>query len=239
MTIPLLEYSPSAQNQRVDGYEVPGDEQPRVFTTAYVASASEMDDLIAAAYRQLFNEQQMTRSSRQTVLESQLRSGQITVKHFIRGLATSDLFRSRNYDTNSNYRFVQMCVQRLLGREVYSDREKLAWSTVLATQGLHGFIDALLDSEEYQTTFGPDTVPYQRRRVLPQRTQGELPFARMARYDAHYRDRQPQGSSDRFARFQLERFVQQANWGVVTGLLLAGSGIVIALLLLATTIANP
>ena len=94
-----------------------------------------MDALISAAYRQIFNEQQLLKSNRQTFLESQLRFGQLSVRDFIRGLATSDPFRQRNYECNNNYRFVQMCVQRILGREVYSDREKLAWSIVLATKG--------------------------------------------------------------------------------------------------------
>ena len=34
---------------------------------------------------------------------------------------------------------------------------------------------------------GYDTVPYQRRRILPSQSQGELPFARMPRYGADYR----------------------------------------------------
>jgi len=51
---------------------------------------------------------------------------------------------------------------------------------------LVGFVDALLDSEEYLNNFGDDIVPYQRRRILPQRTDGETPFARMPRYGADY-----------------------------------------------------
>lgn len=187
MTIPLLDYSPSSQNQRVAGYEIPGDEQPRIYTTSNLPSAAEMDEIIWAAYRQIFNEQQLLKSNRQTALESQLRNGQITVRDFIRGLAASPTFRWRNYEPNNNYRFAQMCVQRILGREVYNDREKIAWSMVLATKGLVGFINTLVDSEEYQENFGNDIVPYQRRRILPQRAKGDLPFARMPRYGADYR----------------------------------------------------
>jgi phycobilisome rod-core linker protein len=44
----------------------------------------------------------------------------------------------------------------------------------------------LLNSEEYLEKFGNGTVPYQRQRVLPQRSQGELPFTRMARYDWYH-----------------------------------------------------
>ena len=241
MTLPLLTYVPSSQNQRVEGYEVPGDEQPRIYTTSYLLTPSAMDDLITAAYRQIFNEQQMTQSSRQKGLESQLRSGQMTVKEFIRGLAISDVFRSRNYDTNSNYRFVQMCVQRILGREVYNDREKLAWSTVLATKGLYGFIDELINSDEYIENFGDNTVPYQRRRILPQRTQGELPFARMARYDEHHRNQLPRSSGytfPTFGRFQLETFLRTTNWSRVSAVLVSLSGIIVFLLLLAGTVAR-
>ena len=186
MAIPLLEYAPSSQNQRVVSYEIPGDEQPRIFSTERLLSATEMTDLISAAYRQIFNEQQMLSSTRQKFLESQLRCGQITVRDFIRGLALSDSFRARNYEVSNNYRFAQMCVQRILGRDVYDEREKLAWSIVLATKGLQGFVDTLLNSEEYLDNFGYDTVPYQRRRILPQRSQGELPFARMPRYGADH-----------------------------------------------------
>ncbi len=145
-----------------------------------------MDDIIWAAYRQIFNEQQIITAHRQVYLESQLRNGQISIKDFIRGLLLSDSFRRLIYDTNSNYRCVELCIQRVLGRPVYNEREKLAWSIVLATKGIQGFVDALLDSEEYDKQFGYNYVPYQRRRILPQRTQGELPFARMARYDSNY-----------------------------------------------------
>lgn len=186
MAIPLLNYPLSSQNQRVAGFEVGSDEQPKIYTIDNLPRNTEVDEIIYAAYRQIFNEQQMITSHRQVTLESQLRSGHITIREFVRGLVLSDSFRRLNYETNSNYRFVEMCIQRLLGRNVYDNREKLAWSTVLATQGLCTFVDALLNSEEYLTAFGDATVPYQRRRILPQRTQGELPFARMARYDAYH-----------------------------------------------------
>ncbi|HHP7231335.1 MAG TPA: phycobilisome rod-core linker polypeptide [Xenococcaceae cyanobacterium] len=189
MTIPLLDYAPSTQNQRVAGYEVPGEEQRIIGTTETPLSESEKTGVIWAAYRQIFHEQQILTSNRQYSLESQLKADKITVRQFIRGLLLSEAFRQYNYEPNNNYRFVQICIQRLLGREVYGEPEKLAWSILLATKGLAGFIDAILNSEEYLNNFGNNIVPYQRRRILPQRTQGELPFARMPRYEADYRDK--------------------------------------------------
>ncbi|MBW4551944.1 MAG: phycobilisome rod-core linker polypeptide [Aphanocapsa sp. GSE-SYN-MK-11-07L] len=252
MPIPLLDYARSAQNQRVAGFEISGDEQPRIYTTENLLSADEIDALIVAAYRQVFHEQQMLSNNRQLLLESQLKSQQITVKEFIRGLATSDAFRRLNYDVNNNYRFVELCVQRLLGRQVYSDREKMAWSIVLASKGLHGFVDDLINSEEYISNFDNNTVPYQRRRVLPQRARGELPFERMARYGTDYRDQLPRPSNIRlrvigqadglFAKFEpfnWETFVRRANWSAVSGLGLILFLIIFFVLALSTTTINP
>ncbi len=189
MPIPLLDYTLTSQNQRVTGFEVAGDEQPVIYSSEDLRSPGEMDALIQAAYLQVFHEQQMLKHNRQTYLESQLRNGHITVREFIRGLVTSGPFRTNNYNSNSNYRFVELCVHRLLGRDVHNERETQAWSIILATKGLNGFVDALLDGDEYSSNFGDDIVPFQRRRVLPQRSAGELPHQRMPRYSAEYRIR--------------------------------------------------
>ncbi|BAY63896.1 phycobilisome linker polypeptide CpcG2 [Calothrix brevissima NIES-22] len=234
MSIPLLEYAPSSQNQRVTGFEIPGDEQPRIYTTDNLLSATEMDVLILAAYRQIFHEQQMLSSNRQIFLESQLKAGQITVKEFIRGLVLSDSFRRLNYDANNNYRFVELCVQRVLGRRIYSDREKLAFSIVLATKGIVGFVQELLNSDEYLENFGDNTVPYQRRRVLPQRSQGELPFERMARYGTDYRDKLPLVTVGYkpVQRLTLQTFLRSPNRDLVLLTLGSGASLILALSLL-------
>ena len=186
MAIPLLSYAPISQNQRVASYEVPGDEQPTTYSTENLLSPGDMGNLIEAAYRQIFFH--AFAWDREPFLESQLRFGQISVRDFIRGLLLSKTFRNSFYDKNSNYRFVEQCVQRILGRDVYSEREKIAWSIVVATKGLQGFIDELLNSDEYLENFGYTTVPYQRRRVLHSRNQGEIPFnIKSPRYDGYYR----------------------------------------------------
>lgn len=137
---------------------------------------------------------------RETVLESQLRSGQITMRDFIRGLLLSRRFREGFYDCNSNYRLAEQLVGRVLGRPVYGEQERIRYSILIAQHGLVALVDTLLDSAEYLEAFGYDTVPYQRSRVLPGRSQGERPFNQQApRYDGRWRDviasRAPRGSS--------------------------------------------
>jgi phycobilisome rod-core linker protein len=185
MSIPLLEYAPSTQNSRIRGFEVGSDEQPRIFSTDNLLSPGQIGDLIEAAYRQIFFH--AFAADREKFLESQLRSGQITVRDFIRGLCLSNTFTNSFYNLNNNYRFVTHCVQKVLGRDVYSDAEKIAWSIVVATKGRAGFINDLLSSNEYLENFGDSIVPFQRRRVLPSGA-SELPFnIQSPRYDEYYR----------------------------------------------------
>jgi phycobilisome rod-core linker protein len=186
MAIPLLQYAPSTQNQRVTGFDVASDDLPRIFSTDNILSNTDMSDLINAAYRQIFFH--AFASDRQSALESQLRNGQLTVRDFIRGLLLSKTYIESFYNKNSNYRFVEQTVQRVLGRDVYSNQEKIAWSIVIATKGVAAFADQLLNSDEYLDAFGYNTVPYQRRRVLASRAEGEIPFnIKSPRYDEYYR----------------------------------------------------
>ena len=186
VAIPLLTYSPSSQNQRVTNYEVPGDEKPRTYSTDDILDRTDMDNLIEAAYRQIFFH--AFKWDREVALESQLRNGQITVRDFIRGLLLSKTFIDSFYNKNSNYRFVEHVVEKVLGRRVYSEREKIAWSAIVMSKGVKGFVDDLLNSSEYIENFGENTVPYQRRRVISGRSEGELPFnIKSPRYDAYHR----------------------------------------------------
>lgn len=177
MSIPILKYSLSTHNHRVNSFEfLAGEEQPKLYTMDNLPASSEVDEIIWAIYRQIFSEHQTLSSTRQPFLESQLRFSQITIKNFIKGLLLSSQFRYLNYDVNNNYRFVEMCVQRVLGRDIYNEREKLAFSVVIASKGLESFIDLLLNSDEYSENFGDNIVPYQRRRIIFQRNKGEIPF---------------------------------------------------------------
>ena len=192
MSIPILNYSLATQNQRVNGFETsPGEEQPKVYTTDNLPTAYEMDEIIWACYRQIFSEHQILRVSKDPFLESQLRFNQIKVKDFIKSLLLSDSFRSLNYDQNNNYRIVEMCIQRVLGRDVYNEREKLAYAVVLADKGFKFFVKLLINSQEYEDNFGETTVPYQRRRLIAQRTKGEIPFnLKTPRTDLSYMNKQ-------------------------------------------------
>jgi phycobilisome rod-core linker protein len=167
MALPLLNYKPSTQNQRVRSFGTAdlNDDTPYIYRLEDAADAGEMQQVIWAAYRQVFSEHQILKVNRHSALESQLKNRVITVRDFVRGLAKSERFYSQVVEVNNNYRLVEICLKRLLGRAPYNEDEKIAWSIKVATLGYYGFIDALVDSEEYTIAFGDFTVPYQRKRM--------------------------------------------------------------------------
>ena len=185
MSVPLLEVTPTTQNQRVEGYEVPDEDDPKIYRLTDATDETGIQDLIWAGYRQIFSEHLILESYRQQYLESQLRNRAITIRDFIRGLGKSEVYRRLVGETNSNYRLVDISFKRFLGRATYNKDEQIAWSIVVATKGLPGFIDAIVDSDEYRQNFGDNIVPYQRRRY------NERPFNLVnPRYGSYWRDRE-------------------------------------------------
>jgi len=167
MALPLLAYKPSTQNHRVKSFGAAdlNEDTPYIYRLEDANSSVEINELIWAAYRQVFSEHVILKSTRNSALESQVRNRAITVRDFIRGLAKTERFYDAVVSVNNNYRLVQLCLRRFLGRDSYNKDEEIAWSIVIATKGFNGFVDALLDSEEYSEAFGDFTVPYQRKRM--------------------------------------------------------------------------
>ena len=188
MALSLLATRPLTNNARVISFAVGSEETTRQNGRfALQRDRAGADELIEQAYRQIFFH--AFKVDRDAVLESQLRSGQITTRDFVRALLKSEKFRNDFYRCNSNTRMVEQVVGRVLGRPVHGDAERIAWSIVIAQKGLPGFIDVLLDSVEYREAFGDDLVPFQRSRKLAGQAVGAMPFNQQApRYDAYWRE---------------------------------------------------
>ncbi len=143
MPLPLISTPPISQNARVQSFPVGSDESPRQLSGLQPRPGDDLDEQIERAYRQIFFH--AFKVDREPVLESRLRSGQITMRDFVRGLLNSAKFRNDFYRCNSNYQVVDQIVGRVLGRQVHGDRERIALSILIAEQGLSGLIDHLLD----------------------------------------------------------------------------------------------
>lgn len=167
MALPLLTYKPSSQNQRVKSFGKAdlNEDTPYIYRIEDAASPAELKDLVWAAYRQVFSEHEILKFNRNITLETRFANRSITVRDLIRELAKTEAFYRLVVSVNNNYRLVEICLKRLLGREPYNKDEEIAWSIKIATLGFNGFIDALVDSDEYTAAFGDNTVPYQRKRM--------------------------------------------------------------------------
>lgn len=125
-------------------------------------SEEEVETIIRAVYRQVLGNAYVMESERATIPESQFKSGELSVRAFVRALAKSDAYRSRFFDTSPRYRFIELNFKHLLGRTPDGLEEMRAHSTILDTQGFEAEIDSYLDSDEYQNAYGENIVPYYR-----------------------------------------------------------------------------
>ncbi|MBP0014917.1 MAG: phycobilisome rod-core linker polypeptide, partial [Roseofilum sp. SID3] len=80
-------------------------------------SSSEKQEVVKAAYRQIF-ERDITRAYSQSIsyLESQVKNGDISMKEFVRRLCLSPLYRQQFYEPFVNSRVVELAFRHILGR---------------------------------------------------------------------------------------------------------------------------
>lgn len=123
-------------------------------------SESEVEAVIRASYRQVLGNAHVMDSERLLVAESQLKRGEISVREFVRQLAQSDLYQTRFFEPCSRLRSIELNFKHLLGRAPESYEEIVEHSQYLDQGGFEAEINSYLDSDEYQTVFGDDTVPY-------------------------------------------------------------------------------
>ncbi|MGF1588422.1 MAG: phycobilisome rod-core linker polypeptide [Pleurocapsa sp.] len=126
-------------------------------------SLIEKQAVIKAAYRQVMRcDINRTYGIALTELESQLISGNISMKEFIRSLGKTRLYRRLFYEPYTISRVIELAFGNFLGRGLTSLEEFQNYFEIMSGGGLPALIDALIDSTEYADYFGEETVPYLR-----------------------------------------------------------------------------
>ncbi|MGK7889945.1 MAG: phycobilisome rod-core linker polypeptide [Leptolyngbyaceae cyanobacterium] len=123
-------------------------------------SQEEAEIIIKAVYRQVLGNAYVMESERLEAAESQFKNNELSVREFVRTVAKSELYRSRFFTSCARYRAIELNFRHLLGRPPLDLEEMRMHSTILDTEGFEAEIDSYLDSDEYQTTFGENFVPY-------------------------------------------------------------------------------
>nr|YP_009297728.1 phycobilisome core-membrane linker protein [Kumanoa americana]AOM67462.1 phycobilisome core-membrane linker protein [Kumanoa americana] len=133
------------------------------FVMKTTLSADEKNTVIRACYRQVFERDiNKAYSLSFSILESQVRNGQLSIKEFIRGLGKSEIYRKQFFEPFVNSRTLELAFRHFLGRGPSSLAEFQKFFSILSDQGLAGLVDSLLNLQEYSDYFGEETVPYLR-----------------------------------------------------------------------------
>lgn len=117
--------------------------------------------VIRATYRQIFG-RDVYEGQRLTVAEIKLENGDISLREFVRILAKSEIFLKTYWTPFYVCKAIEYIHRRLLGRPTYGRSEMNKYFDLCSKKGFYAFVDALIDSQEYNEAFGEDTVPYER-----------------------------------------------------------------------------
>ncbi|MEB3294748.1 MAG: phycobilisome rod-core linker polypeptide [Synechococcales bacterium] len=145
------------------------------------SSSEDVQAVIRAVYKHVLGNPHVMDSERLVVAESQLGDRSLSVREFVRAVGKSEFYRSRYFESCAPYRFVELNFMHFLGRPPESQAEISEHIVRCVTEGYDAEIDSYLDSDEYQSAFGENTVPY--RRSNTQAGQSQVTFNRMYALD--------------------------------------------------------
>lgn len=159
---------PDIQNRIAQGVQKRR-EQTKQFKLTNLTDKVAVQTVIQAAYRQIFERDlnPYIIKNEFSSLESKLRNGEITLKEFIEGLGCSSLYVKEFYAPYPNTKVIELGTKHFLGRAPRDQAEIRKYNQILASQGIRGFIGAMVNSVEYLDAFNEDVVPYRRFPTLP------------------------------------------------------------------------
>ena len=157
---------------------------------------------IRAVYRHVFGNDYIMKSERLDSLESLLCNRSISVKDFVRGLAKSELYKTKFLYPNFQTRVIELNIKHLLGRAPYDESEVIYHLDLYQNYGFDADIDSYIDSAEYDENFGENIVPYYRGWVTQpnQKTVGFTRIFQLYRGYANSDRSQIAGTTSRLAK---------------------------------------
>ncbi|MBW4479456.1 MAG: phycobilisome rod-core linker polypeptide [Tolypothrix brevis GSE-NOS-MK-07-07A] len=141
----------------------------RIYRMTVGANQAEMQQVMDAIYCQVMDvfSGEVPDYFRCSDLESKLRNGEISVREFVRDLASSEIYGKRFYTPYPSTKVIELLFHHLLGRAPATQAEICAYNKLLADSGLKGAVETIVQSPEYGRYFGEDVVPYNRFPSLP------------------------------------------------------------------------
>nr|QVQ56755.1 phycobilisome linker polypeptide [Erythrocystis saccata] len=168
-SVGLSEFNFVNINQKLEQGVTKKRDQAKKFVLYSYSNRSEKNQILRAAYRQIFerNISTFTTSHEFIDLENAFLNSELNVKTLIKKLGYSNLYRDQFYNLYPNIKVIELGAKHFLGRAPNNQAEIRYYNQILASKGLKSFISILIDSEEYSRIFGDFTVPYRRFPTLP------------------------------------------------------------------------
>ncbi len=165
------------------------------------ATKEDVENVIRGVYRQVLGNDYLWAFERLTSAESLLRDEKISVREFVRAVAKSELYKSKFLYNNFQTRVIELNYKHLLGRAPYDESEVAYHLDLYEAEGFDAEIDSYIDSQEYQTNFGENIVPYYRgfETQAGQKTVGFNRIFRLYRGYANSDRAQIEGAKSRLA----------------------------------------
>lgn len=142
-------------------------------------SESATQGVIRAVYVQILGTTGYA-GERNTVEEIKLENGDLSLREFVRQVARSNAFRRRYWSGLYICKAIEVMHRRILGRPTFGRWEIDAYFHTAARKGFYGIVDRMIDSREYNESFGEDTVPYERFVTPTDRNARKVPALRRA-----------------------------------------------------------
>lgn len=157
---------------------------------------------IEAAYRQVLGNAHVMNYERCAALEAQFADGRLCAREFVRGLATSELYKSRYFYKVSPYRGIELNFKHLLGRPPLDQQEIANAAAIQSAHGFYALVDAIIDSAEYAEVFGNHRIPYVRS-FTSASGMTMLNFVRIAALEKNFASSDRSNGSDSLIRSSL------------------------------------
>ena len=164
---------------------------------------------VAAAYRQVLGNAHVMDHERCDALEAQFADGRLCAREFVRGLAKSELYKSRYFYKVSAYRGIELNFKHLLGRPPLDQQEIANAAAIQSSQGFDALVDAIVDSAEYAEVFGDHVIPYVRS-FTSASGMSMLNFVRIAALEKNFVSSDRSNGSDSLIRSSLASGVAMA-----------------------------
>ena len=153
-----------------------GQREQETFQRCPGDSADQLNALIRSTYKQVMGNPHLMEFERAISAESKFIDGYLSTREFVRAIGLSAEYKRRFFETNAPYRFIELNFKHFLGRAPKSQQEISEHTRILAEGGYEAEISSYVDCEEYQSTFGEDTVPF--ARILSENGRSQVAFNR-------------------------------------------------------------